>query len=64
MSRWACFNDWSQDSRRIHVLPVGRDGDILMPHVAHESCQCHWRRDDVHHELIIHEDRERGGTNG
>jgi hypothetical protein len=62
MSLWGVVCD--ADDALLHVIPVADDGQILRPHTASMWCTCRPLPDEeVPDQLLVHQDRERGGTN-
>jgi hypothetical protein len=59
VSKWIVYEGYSQ----LHVLPVDGWGVVVPPHVGHDECKCGPRPDPEQPNVIIHQDRERGGFN-
>lgn len=62
MSHWAVFR--ANEGDEVHVLPVTAHGDVVNQHEVHTRCWCKPRRDDAEPQVVVHEDRERGGYDG
>ena len=60
MSKWGVFLRGDTDDER-HVLPVSDDGEPVGGHKAID-CWCRPRRDPEDTAVVIHNDRERGGS--